>query len=416
MHAPHRHHDDPATLAPLAEYRRALLNRLQPLEPIELTLREAHGCVLAEDVTAAEDVPAFANSAMDGYAVIAEGLAAGSDLVMVGEVAAGAAAPPRVGGGQAVRIMTGAPIPPGADAIVPVEVVEERAGSVVLRVAPLPGEHVRPAGESVTAGQHVLSSGRRLGPAEIGMLASVGRERVRVHPGPRVAVVATGDELVPPGAPLRPGQVRDSNSFALAALAREAGAEAFRVTQVGDRSAELEEAFEGALAQADLLVSSGGVSAGRYDLVKRVLAQMGDVTFRKVAMKPGMPQAFGFVRGVPAFGLPGNPVSAYVSFEVFVRPAIRRLQGRTDLNRRRIEATVTESFESVAHKTEFVRVRLKRGSQGWEARSTGPQGSGVFRSLIEADGLAEVPAETTSVAAGQRVTVHLLRDELAGAS
>lgn len=415
MHV-HRHHDDPATLTPLASYRRELLDRLQALEPIELALGEAHGCVLAEDITAAEDVPAFANSAMDGYAVTATGLAAGSELTIAGEVAAGATKLPQVTAGRAVRIMTGAPIPPGADAVVPVEAVEERPGSVRLQVAPLPGEHIRPAGESVSAGQLLLTNGRLLGPAEIGMLASVGRERVRVHPRPRVAVVATGDELAPPGVPLRPGQVRDSNSFALAALAREAGAEAFRVARVGDRSDELEEAFEGALAQADLLVSSGGVSAGRYDLVKRVLAQMGDVAFRKVAMKPGMPQAFGFVRGVPAFGLPGNPVSAYVSFEVFVRPAIRRLQGRTDLNRRRVEASVIDGFDSAPHKTEFVRVGLQRREGRWHARSTGSQGSGIFRSLVEADGLAEVPADVTRVAAGDRLTVHLLREQLAGVS
>ncbi|HVL98362.1 MAG TPA: gephyrin-like molybdotransferase Glp [Egibacteraceae bacterium] len=411
----HRPHDDPAELVALADYRREVLGRIGPLEAIELRLLEAHGSVLAEDVVASAPVPGFANSAMDGYAVRSDDAAAGVALDVVGEVAAGSPELPPVGPRHAVRIMTGAPMPPGADAVVPVEDVEEGDGQVRLRSGVAPGACVRLAGEDVTEGDTVLEVGRRLGPADIGMLAAVGRALVRVHPRPRVAVISTGDELVEPGQPLRPGQIRDANSYALTALAREAGATAFRQSIVPDDRRALLEAFEGALSHADLLVTSGGVSAGRYDLVKQVLAELGDVAFTKVAMRPGMPQAFGFLAGtthqgapIPCFGLPGNPVSAYVSFEVFVRPAIRRMQGRTDLNRLRVQAVVETELRSPPDKVEFVRVVLRHTPNGWVARPTGAQGSGILRSVVDADGLAEVPAGHTLVRQGEPLVVHLL--------
>lgn len=416
----HRHHHgDPAELVPLDVYRRELLARIGPLEPIRLRLAEAHGCVLAEDVDAPVDVPAHAGSAMDGYAVRAADAAAGAQLRLVGEAAAGGAPTPPVGPGQAVRIMTGGVIPEGADAIVPVEVTEElpapgdAAEQVVVKVAASAGDHVRPAGEDVRAGTRVLSAGRRLRPADVGMLAAVGRGEVLVHPRPRVVVMATGDEVVEPDAALAPGQVRDSGGYALAALARDAGASVYRHAIVRDERRALQEAFEGALIHADLLVTSGGVSAGRYDLVKEVLGRMGDVAARKVGMQPGMPQAFGFLqtssgRRVACFGLPGNPVSSYVSFEVFVRPAIRRLQGRSDLERPRVTAVLDESVSSPPAKVSFLRVRLHNDDGVWHARPTGPQGSGILTSLVEADGLAEVPAEQTALEAGQPVVVHLL--------
>ena len=404
---------DPSELVALEEYRRDVLTRVTPLEAIELGLLEAHNCVLASDVVATADVPGFANSAMDGFAVDSSGITPDEPVRIAGEVAAGSVSRIAVTPDTAIRIMTGAPMPPGADAVIPVELASEDRDEVRFRVAPQPGEHVRPAGGDVRAGATVLKAGRRLGAADIGILAAIGHSRVTVHPRPRVAVVSTGDELVEPDAPLEPGHIRDANSFTLTAMAREAGAIAFRSAVVPDDRRALAEAFVGALTNADVLVTSGGVSAGRYDLVKDVLSQLGDVQFRKVAMQPGMPQAFGFLNPqgpnrIPCFGLPGNPVSAFVSFEVFVRPALRRLQGRTDLNRPRVSAVVEEGFSSPPHKISFVRVKLRREGAQWMARPTGPQGSGLLHSAVAADGLAEVPADRTDVGPGETVVVHLL--------
>lgn len=407
----HRHLDEPSELIELNGYRQSILSRIGPLEPIALGLLEAHGCVLAEDVTAATDVPPFTNSAMDGYAVRTQDTYAGAELEIVGEAAAGSEQQGfPIGAGEAVRIMTGAPLPPGADAIVPVEETDEYEHLVRLRVAAQHGKHIRPAGEDVTIGEVVLTAGRRLGAADVGMLAAVGRTHALVHPRPRVVVLATGDELLEPGQPARPGAIRDANSYALTALSRENGATAFRMPIVPDDPRQLQEAFEGALTQADLLVTTGGVSAGRYDYVKGVLAQLGDVRFSKVGMQPGMPQAFGFLGTVPCFGLPGNPVSAYVSFEVFVRPTLRRMQGRTDLNRPRVTAVLDDEMHSPMEKVSFLRVKLHREEGVWHARSTGLQGSGILRSVVEADGLAEIPVDRTSLFPGERVVVHLLVD------
>lgn len=404
---------DPSELVSLEEYRRDILTRVHPLEPIELALLEAHGCVLAEDVTATADVPGFANSAMDGYAVVSDSITPGERVKIAGEVAAGAFLNEPVAAGTAVRIMTGAPVPEGADAIIPVELADEDGAEVVFRVAPREGDHVRPAGADVRAGTLVLNARRRLAAADIGMLAALGHTRVRVHPKPRVAVVSTGDELVDADVPLQPGQIRDANSYTLTAMAREAGAIAFRSSVVPDDRRALAEAFVGALTNADVLVTSGGVSAGRYDMVKEVLAQLGDVKFNKVAMQPGMPQAFGFLNPqgphtIPCFGLPGNPVSAFVSFELFVRPALRRMQFRSDLNRPRVSAILEETITSPEHKISFLRVRLRREGAQWIARLTGPQGSGLLHSAVAADGLAEIPADRTEVRAGETVVVHLL--------
>jgi molybdopterin molybdotransferase len=294
--------------------------------------------------------------------------------------------------------------------VVPVEVAQEIGDRVVLREVGRRGRHVREPGEDVRAGDVVLRAGRRLGAADVGMLAAVGATNVLVHPRPRVVILSTGDELLEPGAPSRPGAIRDANSYALTALARESGATAFRLPIVPDDRRQLQEAFEGALTQADLLVTTGGVSAGRYDYVKQVLATLGDVRFSRVGMQPGMPQAFGFLGTVPCFGLPGNPVSAYVSFEVFVRPALRRMQGRTDINRPRVTAVLEDEIESPADKVSFLRVKLRRSEGTWHASVTGSQGSGILRSVVEADGLAEVPTGRTSLFPGERVVVHLLVD------
>jgi molybdopterin molybdotransferase len=387
---------------------------VQPLAPIALALLDAAGCALATDVVAHTDVPPFDNSAMDGYAVSTR---QGDEwLVVGGEVAAGDDPKVSVEPGTAVRVMTGAQIPPGTAAIVPVELVEEDGDRIRLSEPPQPGAHIRSAGESVRAGETVLDAGTVLDAASIGMLAALGHSYVSVYPQPRVVIVATGEELAEPGAERSPSAIYDANSYVLTVLARQTGAVTVRRMIASDDKEVLRETIEELLPHADLLVTTGGVSAGRYDLVKIVLAELGDVRFSRVGMRPGMPQAFGLIeadpdRFIPCFGLPGNPVSAYVSFEVFVRPVIRRLQGRRDLSRPRISATVEAPIDSVVDKVEFVRVALRRRDGEWQARPTGDQGSGILRSLVEADGLAEVPADRDHMDIGERIVVHLLRSD-----
>ena len=411
---------NPPDLVPFDQARAAVLERLRPLPAREVPLGDALGCVLADDVTAAEDLPPFANSAMDGFAVRAADLAGAGDatpvaLEVTGEVFAGSARLPTVRPGAAARIMTGGPLPPGADAVVPVEQTTVDGDAVRIRFAPGEGHFVRGAGEDVRAGTVVLERGRVLDPAAVGMLASVGRRLVQVHPKPTVAVVSTGDELVDPGDPLGPGQIRDSNSWLLVALAQEAGAEGFRCGKLRDDPEALRRGFALAAAEGDLVLTSGGVSVGERDYTKQVLAELGDVRSFKVAMQPGMPQAFGFAAGTPLYGLPGNPVSCFVVFELLVRPALRRLAGHPDdrLERPRVVARLGEPVRSPSGKVSFLRVRLQVGDDGLVATLTGHQGSGVLSSAVAADGLAVVPAERRELDAGAAVQVVLLREDLA---
>jgi molybdopterin molybdotransferase len=340
---------NPPDLVPFAEARAAVLERLGPLPVREVGLADALGCVLAAEVAAAEDLPPFANSAMDGFAVRGADLAGAGEatpvaLRITGEVFAGTGRLPTVEPGAAARIMTGGALPPGADTIVPVEQTAVEGDTVLVRLDPGPGRFVREAGEDVRGGTVVLERGRVLDPAAVGMLASVGRKAVAVHPRPRVTVVSTGDELVDPGDPLGPGQIRDSNSWLLVAQARAAGAEAFRCGRLRDDPEALRRGFALAAADGDLVLTSGGVSVGDRDYTKRVLAELGDVRSFRVAMQPGMPQAFGLAAGTPLYGLPGNPVSCFVVFETLVRPALRRLAGHPDdrLDRPRVVARLGE--------------------------------------------------------------------------
>ena len=398
------------------EHMDAVLNGVQPLSPLEVQLIDAHGCILAEDITAPLDLPPFDNSAMDGYAVRSEDLAGASEptpvrLPVVGDIAAGSSPAYSVQPGLCVRIMTGAPVPPGADAVVPVEWTDGGVASVSIDRPVTPGAYIRRAGEDVTTGEVVLAAGAHLGAAQIGLLAAIGRDRVPVRPRPRVVVLATGSELVEPGtSSLAPGQIYDSNSFALTLAALEAGALAFRVGIVADDPRALVDAIDDQLVRADLVLTSGGVSAGAYDVVKEVLGRVGDVRFTKVAMQPGMPQGFGHIGPdrTPIFTLPGNPVSAYVSFEVFVRPAIRRMLGVDPLHRPMVRARLLEPFRSSRAKRSYTRGWLEVADGRYVVRPVGGSGSHLVADLALANAFIVVPEDVEEVPAGATVSVMML--------
>jgi molybdopterin molybdotransferase len=392
-----------------------ILALLPTPDPIELRLSDALGLVLADEVVSEVTVPTFPNAAMDGYAVVSSDLAAATDdspirLPVIGEVAAGVAEPQEVTPGRVVRIMTGAPLPPGADAVVPVETTSGGKGQATFHRPIEPGAHVRQPGEDLQPGVPLLAAGRRLAPADIALLAVAGATRVRCLPPPRVVVVSSGDELVPAESEPGPGQIRDANGPMLAAMVKAAGGVPFFAGIVPDERRALMNAFDSNLGHADLVVCTGGASAGTRDLLPEVIGALGEVATAKVAMRPGMPQIRGRIRGTPVIGLPGNPVSAFVSFEVFVRPAIRQLQGRRDVQRPTVTARAAAPLTAPPHKRGFVRVRLTRDERGWLAQPTGHQGSHVVSSIARADGLAIVPEDTTEIPEGASVQVSLLVD------
>ncbi|MFP4149448.1 MAG: gephyrin-like molybdotransferase Glp [Nitriliruptoraceae bacterium] len=404
---------DLSELISVEEHLEALLALLPTPEPIELRLADALGLVLADPVASEVTVPAVANSAMDGYAVIARDVRAASvedpvRLAVDGEVVAGVQELPTVRAGRSVRIMTGAPLPPGADAVVPVEVTSKLGVDVGIHRAVEAGANVRSPGEDLQPGQPLLARGRRLSPADLGLLAAAGVSRVRCIAPPRVVVISSGDELVPAEHEPLPGQVRDVNGPMLAAMVRAAGAVPFSAGIVRDDRKALRYVLDTSLGHADLIVCTGGASAGTRDLLPEVIGSLGEVATAKVAMKPGMPQIRGRITGVPVIGLPGNPVSAFVSFEVFVRPVIRSLQGRRDVQRPVVQATAAEPLRSTPGKRSFLRVRLARDGERWLARPTGHQGSHVVSSIARADGLAVLDEDVLEVAAGDPVRVHLL--------
>jgi len=384
--------------------RAAVLAEVRPLEPEEVAIGDALGRVLAEDVAAAADVPGFANSAMDGFAVRSG--PARRRLRVVDESRAGAPAAVALGDGEAIRISTGAMLPDGADAVLQVELVTEEDGAVVLNDDVAPGRNVRHAGDDVREGAPLMTAGTVLGAAELGVAVNAGRAALRVARRPRVEILATGDELVDPGAPLGPGQIHDSNATMLTALAAGAGAQA-HATRVGDDRRATEDAIAAALDDADLLVLSGGVSVGPHDHVKPALEANGvDEVFWRVALRPGRPTWFGVRRSdrTLVLGLPGNPVSAYVTFVLFARPALAALQGaeaRTQLG----TARLAQAIERHPDRDECVRVRIDDGA----ATPTGPQGSHVLSSLLRADGLAVVPRGDGALAAGSEVVIHPAR-------
>jgi len=376
----------------------------RPLAPLEIDLDHALGTVLAEDVTAPVPLPPFDNSAMDGYAVRAEDVASAPvTLPVVDDIAAGDGGVHAIGPGHAARIMTGAPLPAGADAVVPVEWTDGGTARVTIDRPVARGHAVRPAGEDVRAGDTVLRAGTRIAPAQLGILAAAGRRRVTVRPRPRVAVVSTGAELAEPGTPLGTGRIWDANGFMLAAAAREAGADGFRAGVVGDDPKLFLDRLEDQLLRADVVITSGGVSMGAYEPVKEALAPLGEVVFERVAMQPGMPQGFGLVGPdrVPLFALPGNPVSAFVSFKLFVEPALRAMQGLPAGPPETVRATVTGPVRSPAGKRSFARGVL---SGGTVTPVTG-QGSHRLAALATANALIVVPEDVTELPEGAEVEV-----------
>ncbi|GAB2674072.1 molybdopterin molybdotransferase MoeA [Kribbella swartbergensis] len=395
-----------------------MLGRVRPLPAFDQPLMEAVGLVLCEDVVSGVSLPGFDNSAMDGYAVQAADLAGASPdnpiaLPVVGEIAAGRVEPIVVTPGTAVRIMTGAPMPRGADSVVPVEWTDGGTATVRVTQQPARGASVRYAGEDVKAGEKVLDADTVLGPRQIAVLAAVGRARVKARPRPRVVVVSTGAELREPGTRLGEGQIYDSNSYALAAAARDAGAVVYRVGIVGDDPKRIMDTLSDQLVRADLVITTGGVSMGAYDVVKEVLTKTGTVDFAQVAMQPGKPQGFGVLGEdeVPIFTLPGNPVSAYVSFEVFVRPALRKLMGQMPYRRRPVRGVSLDSFSSPAGKRQFVRAAATSGDEGWMASTVGGHGSHLLGGLSRSNALIVVPEDVTSVRAGDQVDLWLLDEE-----
>jgi molybdopterin molybdotransferase len=392
----------------LEEAREHVLARVAPLAPVELGLDDALGAVTAAEVVATEAVPPFVNSAMDGYAVrSADTVGAPVELKVVGMIAAGAAPEGSVGPGEAIRIMTGAPMPDGADAVVLVERTRTEGDVVTIDITVEAGTSLRGVGEDVRPGDVVVASGTVLTPGHLGVLASVGVERVAVHRRPRVGVLSTGDELVTSG-PLGRGQIRDSNRPTLLALVREAGFEAVDLGVVADDEASVTIAIEQAVASCDAVLTSGGVSMGDLDYVKVVLDRIGDMRWMQIAIKPAKPFAFGTVGDVPVFGLPGNPVSSMVSFELFARPALRRMAGRSDLHRLTVPAVAPDGLRRSADgKIHFARVVATQEGDGWSVRSAGGQGSHQLAAMAAANALAVLP-DGNGVAAGDTVPTMLL--------
>ncbi len=401
-----------------------ILRHITPLDSHLVPITEALGRVLAEDVVSAVDIPPFVNSAMDGYAVRAEDVADASPespvvLSVVADVPAGAVPDRPVEPGAAARIMTGAPIPPGSDAVVPFEQTSEgqdeatqAAGQVKIYKAVRAGDNVREAGEDVRRGQTVLFAGHLLRPQDIGILAAMGYPEVRVVRRPRVAILATGDELVSIDEPVTPGKIRNSNEYTSIALVKRYGGVPVPLGIARDTVEDLTAKIREGLAQnVHFFLTSAGVSVGDFDMVKNVLAAEGEMHFWQVAIKPGKPLAFGMVGGVPLLGLPGNPVAAMVAFEVFARPAILKLGGRTNWEKPLVRATLDEDVHNSGRR-HYMRAQVRREADGYHVTTRGSgvqvQGSGILSSLVWANGLVIVPENVTFIQAGSPVDVWML--------
>ncbi len=395
-----------------------ILAQIHDPTPTETPIADADNRVLAADIIAEIDLPPFANSSVDGYAVLsADAQTVPTTLAVVMDIPAGVAPPHALQPRQAARIMTGAPLPEGADAVIPVEqtnhdwrsdATEPLAETVTIQQSADPGDNVRPVGENIQRGETVLRAGTRLRPQDIGMIASLGMATAPTYRPPIVAILGSGDELAAVGDTLQPGQIYDSNSYTVAALVRSHGGRAIRYDPAADTMEAVRSLFRSALKdEPDLIISTAGVSVGAFDVVRTVLEELGEVGFWRVNVRPGKPLAFGQLQGVPFFGLPGNPVSAMVTFDLFVRPALLKLGGRPDETPIRTAQT-DEDIESDGRQT-YVRVQLRKNNDQLIATTTGTQSSGALMSMVLADGLLVIPEGETHVPAGTSLPVRLLR-------
>lgn len=388
--------------------RSLILEHISPLGVEAVPLLEAHGRALAKDFIAPWGLPLFDNSAMDGFAVRSVDCAQQSTLQIVDYIPAGGTGDKTVTQGTASKIMTGAPIPPGCDAIVPFEEAIESKQTLTVNCHPVKGAHIRVSGEDVQAGDRVLHAGTLLRPSEISMLASLGQTVASVYRRPTVAILSTGDELAEPGQPLQPGQIVDSNSIALAAAVRELGAEPKILGIACDEAESLREKLQVGL-ESDMLITSAGVSMGDRDFVREVLAELGvKEHFWKIDIKPGRPTAFGLINGKPVFSVPGNPVSALITFEQFARPALLAMMGHLQVIRPVVKARLSEPVRKKAGRTQFMRVHVQAGEDGLRVSSSGDQNTGILNTLVRADGIALLPAERENLESGELVDVQLL--------
>lgn len=404
--------DGAADLRPLALARGEVLGAMSPLPVVEIGLRECRGLVLARPVVASHDLPPFANSAVDGYAVrVADVARPPTDLPVVEEVAAGSVASRELVDGVAIKVMTGAPLPIGTEAVIKVEDTERHSDTVRLLTSADAGDAVRPAGGDVAEGTTVLQPGERLGPAHLGVLSSLGVAWPAVHRRPVVAIASTGDEIVPPEtARLAPGTIRDANRFMLRGLLEELGVVVVDYGIIPDDAVALNRTLGHAADNADAVVTSGGVSMGDYDVVKEELTKLGTVEFWRVAMQPAKPFGFGALGDTPFFGLPGNPVSVVVAFEQYVRPSLLTMMGATRIFRTRVPAPLGHDVSTDPAKTVFLRMVAEQDAAGaWTARSAGGQSSNVLSALAASNAFGVVPVGTATLAAGESVTLELFR-------
>jgi molybdopterin molybdotransferase len=396
------------------EARNKMLEGIKPLPSEKCPLADLLGRVLAQDITTSFDIPPRDNSAMDGFAVIASDVANATEqdpitLQVIEDVPAGKVSTKSLKSGQAIRIMTGAQVPEGADAVVPVELTSKGIKNIEVRIlnAVKQGANIRRQGEDVKAGQSLITQGTRLRPQEVGLIASLGLTEALAIRQPVVGILSSGNEIAQPGQPLKPGQIYDANRFSVAGQVREAGACVNDYGIVLDDLNSIKDALNKASQECDVIITSGGVSVGDYDLMKQALSELGSMNFWQVKQKPGKPLAFGHINGKPVIGLPGNPVSSMVVCDQYVRPLLLNMQGCRDIFKKPISAVCDQDIRKQAGRTEFLRTKVEWREGAYHAMLTGPQGSGILTSMVQADGLMILPEECGGVKQGDMVQVEL---------